>query len=128
MIPDNLRYSEEHEWVRDDGEGEVTVGITLFAADSLGDVVYVELPDVDAKLAQFGKMGEVESVKAVSDLYSPVSGAVVSVNETLLEHPELVNNDPFSEGWMIKVVLDTSEQLNSLMSADQYKSFTNGQD
>ena len=128
MIPDNLRYSEEHEWVRDDGEGEVTVGITLFAADSLGDVVYVELPDVDAKLAQFGKMGEVESVKAVSDLYSPVSGAVVSVNETLLEHPELVNNDPFSEGWMIKVVLDTSEQLNSLMTADQYKSFTNGQD
>ena len=128
MIPDNLRYSEEHEWVRDDGEGEVTVGITLFAADSLGDVVYVELPAVDAKLAQFGKMGEVESVKAVSDLYSPVSGTVVSVNEILLEHPELVNNDPFTEGWMIKVVLDTSEQLNSLMTADQYKSFTNGQD
>ncbi len=128
MIPDNLKYSEEHEWVRDDGENEVTVGITLFAADSLGDVVYVELPDENAKLVQFGKMGEVESVKAVSDLYSPVSGAVVSVNKALLEHPELVNNDPFSEGWMIRVVLDSSDQLNSLMTADQYKSFIGGRE
>ena len=128
MVPDNLKYSEEHEWVRDDGENEVTVGITLFAADSLGDVVYVELPDENAKLVQFGKMGEVESVKAVSDLYSPVSGAVVSVNKALLEHPELVNNDPFSEGWMIRVVLDSSGQLNSLMTADQYKSFIDGRE
>ncbi len=128
MVPDNLKYSEEHEWVRDDGENEVTVGITLFAADSLGDVVYVELPDENAKLVQFGKMGEVESVKAVSDLYSPVSGAVVSVNKALLEHPELVNNDPFSEGWMIRVVLDSSDQLNSLMTADQYKSFIGGRE
>ncbi len=128
MIPDNLKYSEEHEWVRDDGENEVTVGITLFAADSLGDVVYVELPDENAKLVQFGKMGEVESVKAVSDLYSPVSGAVASVNKALLEHPELVNNDPFSEGWMIRVVLDSSDQLNSLMTADQYKSFIGGRE
>jgi glycine cleavage system H protein len=117
--PDDLRYSKEHEWVRADGT-RATIGITSFAADELGDIVFVELPEVGASLKQFQTFGVVESVKAVSDLYSPVSGEVVEVNEALREGPELLNSDPFGEGWILKVELADAAELDVLMDAAAY--------
>ncbi|HUH17113.1 MAG TPA: glycine cleavage system protein GcvH [Methylomirabilota bacterium] len=117
--PDDLRYSKEHEWVRVDGD-EATIGITSFAADELGDIVFVELPEVGATLSQFGTFGVVESVKAVSDLYSPISGEVVAVNEKLRETPELLNSSPFDEGWIAKVGSIDSGELDKLMDAAAY--------
>ena len=121
--PDDLRYSKEHEWVRVDGS-RATVGITSFATDELGDIVFVELPEVGASLAQFGTFGVVESVKAVSDLYSPVSGTVVEVNEALRDAPELLNSDPFGEGWIARVELGDASELEALMDADAYAAET----
>jgi glycine cleavage system H protein len=123
MNPPDLKYSEEHEWVRLDSDGVVVVGITEFAAESLGDVVFVELPDVGTQLVQFAKMGEIESVKAVSDLYSPVSGTVSERNETLIDTPELVNENAYDDGWMLKVTLSDASEVDKLMSAEQYDSF-----
>ena len=117
--PDDLRYSREHEWVRADGE-QATIGITSFAADELGDIVFVELPEVGASLSQFGTFGVVESVKAVSDLYAPISGEVVEVNEALREAPELLNSDPFGEGWIARVRLSDSSEVDSLLDAEAY--------
>ena len=99
MTLDALKYSEEHEWVRLESDGTAVVGITDFAAESLGDVVFVELPEVGAELVQFEKMGEIESVKAVSDLYSPVSGTIAERNDSVIDSPELVNDSPFDLGW-----------------------------
>ena len=127
MNPTDLRYSSEHEWVRLLGDGTVEVGITEFAAESLGDVVYVELPAVGATLTQFEKMGEIESVKAVSDLYTPVSGTVVEVNEEASDSPEVVNDGPYGAGWLIKVSIEEESQLDKLMSADQYQAFIDSQ-
>src|SRR5687768_2659081 len=121
--PDDLRYSKEHEWVRVDGS-RATIGITSFAADELGDIVFVELPEPGAGLSQFGTFGVVESVKAVSDLYSPVSGKVVEVNEALRDAPELLNSDPFGEGWIAKVELADSSELDNLMDASAYAAET----
>ena len=121
--PDDLRYSKEHEWVRND-DGHATIGITSFAADELGDIVFVELPEVGGTLSQFGTFGVVESVKAVSDLYAPVSGTVVEVNEALREAPELLNTDPFGEGWIAKVDLADTAELDSLMDAAAYAAET----
>ena len=118
-FPDDLRYSKEHEWVRLDGSS-ATIGITSFAADELGDIVFVELPEVGAKLTQFGTFGVVESVKAVSDLYSPVSGEVAEVNEALRDAPELLNADPFGEGWIAKVALADDSEVDGLMDAAAY--------
>ena len=118
-FPDDLRYSREHEWVRLDGSS-ATIGITSFAADELGDIVFVELPEVGAKLTQFGTFGVVESVKAVSDLYSPVSGEVAEVNEALRDAPELLNADPFGEGWIAKVALADVSEVDGLMDAAAY--------
>src|SRR6187402_987842 len=112
--PDDLAYSREHEWVRMDG-ARATIGITSFAADELGDIVFVELPEVGASLRQFASFGVVESVKAVSDLYAPVSGEVVEVNDALRESPELLNADPFGEGWILKVELADAAELDVLM-------------
>ena len=123
MNPPDLKYSKEHEWVRTESDSVVVVGITEFAQDNLGDVVFVEIPDVDAQLTQGEKMGEIESVKAVSDLYSPVSGKVVERNESLIDNPELVNEGPFEQGWMLKVELDDASEIDSLLSADDYQSF-----
>jgi glycine cleavage system H protein len=123
MNPPDLKYSEEHEWVRLDSDGVAVVGITEFAAESLGDVVFVELPDVGTQLVQFAKMGEIESVKAVSDLYSPVSGTVSERNETLIDTPELVNENAYDDGWMLKVTLSDASEVDKLMSAEQYDSF-----
>lgn len=127
MTPENLKYSEEHEWVRVESEGIAVVGITDFAAESLGDVVFVELPDVGAKLTQFEKMGEIESVKAVSDLYSPVSGTIAERNDSVIDSPELVNDSPFEEGWMLRVSIDDSAQLNNLMSHTEYQAMLEAQ-
>ena len=119
MNPEDLKYSEEHEWLRMEGDTAV-IGITHFAQDSLGDVVFVELPEVGSDVGQFEKMGEIESVKAVSDLYCPVGGRVVEVNESLNDSPELVNDSPYEEGWMIKVEVSDSSEIDRLMSASEY--------
>jgi len=117
--PDDLAYSREHEWVRVNGS-EATIGITSFAAEELGDIVFVELPEIGTALSQFGTFGVVESVKAVSDLYAPVSGEVTEVNEALRDAPELVNSDPFGEGWLMKVTLSDASELDALMDAAAY--------
>jgi glycine cleavage system H protein len=121
--PDDLRYSREHEWVRADGE-TATIGITGFAADELGDIVFVELPEVGAAISQFGTFGVVESVKAVSDLYAPISGEVTEVNDALRESPELLNSDPYGEGWIAKVALADTAELEALMDAEAYAAET----
>jgi len=123
MNPPDLKYSKEHEWVRSESDSVVVMGITEFAQDSLGDVVFVEIPDEDAELTQGEKMGEIESVKAVSDLYSPVSGKVIKRNESLIDNPELVNEGPFEQGWMLKIEIKDASELDNLLSADDYNSF-----
>jgi glycine cleavage system H protein len=124
--PDDLRYSKEHEWVRveEDDHDRATIGITSFAADELGDIVFVELPEVGASLRQFQTFGVVESVKAVSDLYAPVSGEVVEVNAALADSPELLNADPFGEGWIARVRLADADEVNALLDADAYAAET----
>ena len=123
--PDDLRYSKEHEWVRVDG-AQATIGITSFAADELDDIVFVELPEPGAEVRQFGTFGVIESVKAVSDLYAPVSGEVTEVNEALRDRPELVNGDPFGEGWIAKLTLSDPSELDGLMDAAAYGESTAG--
>ncbi len=120
MNPADLRYSKEHEWLRMESDDIGVVGITEFAADSLGDVVFVELPEVGATLAQFEKMGEIESVKAVSDLFTPISGEVLEVNEGLVDGPQLVNESPFHFGWMLRVQLSEKTDVDNLLSAEEY--------
>ncbi len=121
--PDDRRYSKEHEWVKVDG-GIGRVGITDYAQDQLGDVVYLDLPEAGSSVAQFAKMGEIESVKAVSDLFSPVGGEVVAVNAAAVEKPEVVNSDPHGEGWLIELRLSDAAELDKLMSAAEYDAFT----
>ena len=120
MYPNDLKYSKEHEWARVDGD-TATVGITTFATESLGDVVFVSLPSVGDEVKQFGKFGEVESVKAVSDLFSPVSGKVIEVNQATASSPEIVNNDTYGEGWLIKVELSDTRELDGLMDSSAYE-------
>jgi glycine cleavage system H protein len=121
--PDDLRYSKEHEWVRVEGD-TATIGITSFAADELGDIVFIELPEVGGTLSQFGTFGVVESVKAVSDLYAPVSGEVTEVNEALRDQPELLNSDAFGDGWIARVRLSDPDQVDALMDAEAYEAET----
>ena len=123
MNPDELRYSKEHEWVRVDTDGAVAIGITAFAAESLGDVVFVDLPEAGASVAQFQKFGEIESVKAVSDLFSPISGSITEVNQGVVDNPQIVNDGPYSEGWLLKVATADDSEMDSLMSASEYESF-----
>jgi glycine cleavage system H protein len=125
MYPDDLRYSKEHEWVRVQGT-RATIGITNFAADELGDIVFVELPEPGTQLTQFASFGVVESVKAVSDLYAPVSGEVTEINETLRDKPELLNADPFGEGWILRVELKAPDEVEQLMDSDAYQAQTAG--
>lgn len=120
MVPADLRYTKEHEWVAVDGD-VATVGITQYAADQLGDVVFVELPDVGRVLEQFATFGVVESVKAVSDLFAPVSGEVVEVNQALAGQPELVNGEPLTGGWMVKLRLTDPAQTGALLDAAAYE-------
>jgi len=119
VSPEDRRYSTEHEWAKLDG-GEVTVGITEFAQEQLGDVVYVELPSVGAHVKQGAVMGVVESVKAASDLYSPVSGEVVAVNDAAVGEPQKLNDAPYADGWLVRVRPDSADELSNLMSAEQY--------
>ncbi len=119
MVPTDLRYTKDHEWVRADG-AEATIGITAYAAGQLGDIVFVELPDVGRVLEQSAPFGVVESVKAVSDLFAPVAGEVVQANAALGQSPELVNGDPYDAGWMIRVRLSEPGQLDDLLDADAY--------
>jgi glycine cleavage system H protein len=125
MVPGDLRYTKEHEWVRVDGD-EATVGITQYAADQLGDIVFVELPDAGRALDQFATFGVVESVKAVSDLFAPVSGEVAGTNDALAGQPELVNSDPYGGGWMVKLRLSDPAQLDQLLDPAAYEQLVAG--
>ena len=127
MTLEDLKYSEEHEWVRLEADGSAVVGITDFAAESLGDVVFVELPEVGDSLTQFEKMGEIESVKAVSDLYSPVSGTITERNDAVIDAPELVNDSPYDSGWMLRVNLSDNAELDKLMSHAEYQAMLDAQ-
>ncbi|MBC6447851.1 glycine cleavage system protein GcvH [Actinokineospora xionganensis] len=119
--PENLGYTEEHEWVDLGDAGTATVGITVYAAEALGDVVFVQLPEVGEKLAAGETCGEIESTKSVSDLYAPVNGEVVAVNEAVVADPGVVNSDPFGEGWLFKVAVDGDTDL---LDADAYNALT----
>ncbi len=120
-FPDDLKYTKEHEWVRDNGDGTVTVGITDFAQSELGDIVFVELEPEGSEFDQDEVFGTVEAVKTVSELFSPVSGEISEINELLEDDPELVNNDPYGKGWMVKINLSDTSELDSLLSLDEYK-------
>ncbi|CAO1663978.1 MULTISPECIES: glycine cleavage system protein GcvH [Salinicola] len=119
-IPNNLLYTDSHEWVLDNGDGTVTVGITDHAQEALGDVVFVELPEAGRELDAGDEFGVIESVKAASDLYSPLAGEIVEVNEALEDSPETVNDSPYGEGWILKLQLADQGDLESLMSAEAY--------
>jgi len=119
MVPTDLRYTKDHEWVRTDGD-QATIGITKYAADQLGDIVFVELPASGTSIEQFATFGVVESVKAVSDLFAPVSGEVTAANEDLTGKPEVVNSDPYGDGWMLRVRVADTSQLDDLLDAEAY--------
>ncbi len=128
MNPDDRKYTQEHEWVKleDAGSQQALVGITDFAQEQLGDIVYFELPEPGANVGQLGKMGEVESVKSVSDLFSPVTGEVVEVNAVLADNPEVANNDPFGDGWLVRLAMSDPAELDGLMTAADYESYISG--
>lgn len=119
MVPAALRYTKDHEWVRLEGD-QATIGITDYAAAQLGDIVFVELPEMGRMLTQFAPFGVVESVKAVSDLFAPLSGAVIEANAELSSRPELVNNDPFGAGWMLKISVADAAQVDQLLEPSAY--------
>ena len=119
-IPENLRYSKDHEWARAEGD-LIEVGITDYAQDALGDVVYVELPEIDSQLQQHEVFGEVESTKSVSELYAPVSGTVSEVNDDLYGAPQRLNEDPYGEGWICKINCENSDELDNLLDANAYR-------
>ena len=119
-IPNDLKYAKTHEWVRDEGEGVCTVGITDHAQDLLGDLVFVELPEVGAVLERNAECGVVESVKAASDVNSPIGGEVIEVNEALADAPEMLNQDPYGDGWIFKLRVSDPDQLSDLLTADDY--------
>lgn len=121
--PSDLKYTNTHEWVRDNGDGSVTVGITEHAQELLGDVVYVELPEVEANLSAEENCGVIESVKAASDMYAPLDGEVTEVNEELDGEPELINTAPFGEGWIFSMKLASQDALDNLMDANEYEAF-----
>jgi glycine cleavage system H protein len=126
-VPDNLRYSAEHEWVQQlDGGSKVRIGITDYAQDALGDVVFVDLPSVGAKIAATDAVGELESTKSVSDMYAPVSGAVTGVNDSLADNPQLINEDPYGEGWLCEIEMSNPSELADLMDNDGYQLLTEG--
>jgi glycine cleavage system H protein len=117
--PKDRRYSKEHEWVRLEG-AEATVGITDFAQEQLGDIVYFDLPEPGAQVRQHAKLGEVESVKTVSDIYAPLSGEVIEVNQQAMDAPEVVNEDPYGQGWLLKLKAADPSEMDSLLSAEDY--------
>ena len=120
--PEDLRYTTDHEWVRETGDGTVRVGITHYAQEALGDVVYVDLPEAGSEITSGTEMGEIESTKSVSDLFSPISGTVSETNQAVVDEPELVNSSPFEEGWLIKATFEALP--DDLLSAEEYKALT----
>jgi glycine cleavage system H protein len=122
MIPSDLRYHQEHEWTRVNGS-QATVGISHFAQDALGDIVFIELPKTGAVVKAGQQIGELESTKTTSTLYTPVSGTIVQVNAALKDHPEVVNSDPYGQGWMVVIDLSNADEVNALMTAAQYEAF-----
>lgn len=120
-IPSDLKYTREHEWVKENGDGTVTIGITDFAQGELGDIVFVELEPEGTEVDQDETFGTVEAVKTVSDLYAPIDGEIVEINEKLEDEPELVNDDPYGDGWMVKFKLTDDSQLGDLLSAEEYE-------
>ena len=122
MIPENFKFSQTHEWVKVEN-GEAVIGVTDYAVEKLGDVVFVELPSIGRKINQKESFGVVESVKAVSDLYSPVTGKVTAINGKLSASPELLNKDPYGEGWIIKIEIKDSKEIGNLLSAKDYEKF-----
>lgn len=122
-FPGDLKYAETHEWARVEDDGTVTVGISDHAQESLGDVVYVELPEVDADIAAKGEAGVVESVKAASDIYAPVSGTIIAVNQALEDAPETVNESPYGDGWFFKLQPNDLSEMEALMSPNDYEEF-----
>ncbi len=126
-VPPDLNFTKEHEWVQIDNDHIATIGITDFAQESLGDITFVQLPKEGEEMRKDDPFGVVESVKAVSDLYAPVTGRVVEVNQPLLSAPELLNEDPYNDGWLVKVEVKDREDLTDLMSADEYKGYVEDQ-
>jgi glycine cleavage system H protein len=122
MEPSDLRYHEEHEWIRIDGK-QATMGISNFAQDALGDIVFIDMPKVGSTVAAGQQIGEVESTKTTSSIYTPVSGKIVKVNTELKDHPEVVNADPYGKGWIAVIELSDPDQVNGLMTAEQYEAF-----
>lgn len=120
-IPNDLRYAKSHEWVRDNGDGTATIGISDFAQDELGDVVFVELPEVGTELEAGGDFGVVESVKAASDIYSPVSGEVIEANTLLEDSPETINESPYEEGWLVKISIGDANEFANLLDVNGYQ-------
>ena len=121
MIPDELRYTAEHEWVTGGDDGRVRVGITHYAQDALGDIVYVQLPEEGAAVAAGDSFGEVESTKSVSEIYAPVSGTVVARNEKLADEPETINSDPYGAGWLVEIIPTDPAALDALLTAEAYR-------
>lgn len=126
MIPSDLHYHQEHEWVRVSGT-QATMGISHFAQEALGDIVFIDLPKVGAVVKAGQQIGEVESTKTTSTIYTPVSGAVVKVNADLKDHPEVVNSDPYGKGWMVVIDLSNAGEVDKLMTAAQYEAFLSAQ-
>jgi len=124
QIPEDLRYAENHEWVRLEAEGGVRVGITDYAQDALGDIVYVDLPEAGGSVLAGASFAEIESTKSVAEVYAPITGTIVAVNEALLDAPELVNTDPFGEGWFVVIMPADTLALDHLMDAGAYAAFT----
>jgi len=125
MVPDDRKYTQEHEWVQVDGDTGI-IGVTDFAASELGDIVFVELPEVGSEFSAGDTVGTIESVKAVADLYLPVSGEIVEINEAVVDSPELVNSDAMDEGWLVKVKLADPAEVDALLDADAYQNLLGG--
>ncbi len=125
-VPDDLRYSTEHEWARRVDGDKVRVGITDFAQDALGDVVYVDLPAVGTSVSSGESVGELESTKSVSEMYAPVSGSVTASNDALADQPELLNTDPYGDGWLIEIAMSNPAELDAMMDAAAYRTLTEG--
>lgn len=122
MENQEVLYTKDHEWLKHNQDSIYIVGITTYAATQLGDIVYIDLPDQNTSVNQFEKLGEIESVKAVSDIYSPISGKIIDVNVKLNDHPELINDSAFDQGWLVKILIDNQSELSNLMNQTAYNS------
>lgn len=122
--PSYLKYTKEHEWIKDNGDGTATIGITEFAQSELGDIVFVEIEDLGFEFSKDDTFGTVEAVKTVSELFAPIDGEILEINEELEDNPEVVNDDPYGDGWMIKIKISNPSQIEDLLTAEQYEDIT----